>query len=380
MLAMKLRLAGLALLAASAAAQPVPLSSARAVPTETQLVSTALDLADAVNAWDAKGVDTLMDEDAFIDRILSQTALDSALRAITHEEMAHAFSLGTQLISEIGETGDYAFLQLAERDGETRARFRLRGDNDMINYHEIAVCLDERSQARICDLYSFQTGEDLSLTMGRTLGSLLTPDGSIAGDASERMMSFTTAIRQGDYRQAYELYPTLVLPNESRKAFALMYIRASSMIGLAEYRKALDHFASLFGPDPTTDLIQLDRLFLEEDFDGLLGAVARLDEAVGGDPYLDVFRVSAHSGRGDLASALKAATRLVDAFPNWDGGFDRRIGVALELADHALVLQDLETLEGQFGWVFEEDLIRKNWPGFAASPQFEIWRQQQAKL
>jgi len=381
---MKLVLAwvcGLAL-AAGASAQAPSLLLASSSPTrgETaltheQLVKAAVAFEEAINSHDIQAADAMVDGASLFRRATDGVTFDPEVLASAEDGFLDRYSMGKTIIESLGPSGDYAFLDIVEREGELRARFRLVGPGDAVNYHDMAFRADSTSQVRVVDTYPFMTGEDLSQTLRRTFVPLLTPDGDATGEGA-RMMEFILTYKEGDYRRAYDMYPTLTVTDDNRKMLSITYVLTSSKLGIAEYEKALDHFTSLYGADPTLDLIQIDRYYLDGNFEGALAAVNRINVSVGGDPYLDTYRITAYVGLGDLEAALNAAARLIDAYPNWDGGRTRRIDIALSLEDHDLVLQDMRVLETDFGWEFDATLIRKNWPTFASAPQFEMWRQR----
>ncbi|GAB5535779.1 MAG: hypothetical protein Rubg2KO_20280 [Rubricoccaceae bacterium] len=369
-------LLGLAM-SATVTAQTSPDSDNR-TPTRAQIETAAITLQNAVNYLDVDWVDTQVDGDALFDRAAEGMGYSEEMLTSARLGFIERLSLGATLTRNLGMTGDYTYLSTVERDGELRARFRLVTDGEAVNYHDVLFEADAQGEVQLVDLYAFTSGEDISQTMQRALVTFMSPDGSAPMEAV-LIMEYLGAFQEGDYARVAEMYPALPTTEESRKMLAVTFVLASSNLTDAAYTKALDHFSSLYKSDPSLDLLLIDRYYLDADYAGALAALDRLDAAVDGDPYLDVYRITAYFGQGELDKARSAVDRLVEAFPNWEGSFSRRIDIALEQEDHTLVLRDMTVLEEDFGWEFDAVLIQKNWPEFASSPQFKTWTQRMDK-
>jgi tetratricopeptide (TPR) repeat protein len=106
------------------------------------------------------------------------------------------------------------------------------------------------------------------------------------------------------------------LPELLRKERCVLRLRARAALllddqvdeALREYRAAPD--------EPGVDLVALYYYLQKQRYEDLLSCVDRLDQAIGGDPRLDVFRMITYLARGDMASAKKCAQNAAAADPD----------------------------------------------------------------
>ena len=84
-----------------------------------------------------------------------------------------------------------------------------------------------------------------------------------------------------------------------------------------QFDDAIRAYRAAFPADPGIDVNLLDYYTLRRQFDDLLSCSDRLDQAVGGDPLLDGYRMSVYLQKGDLATAKKCAQNAAAANPEW---------------------------------------------------------------
>ena len=120
----------------------------------------------------------------------------------------------------------------------------------------------------------------------------------------------------GQVKEALEVYKTFpdVLKDHPQIVHEYLVARCSSCRGLRMMRSATDR--AKCPNDPGVDLILMNHYVLGRRADDVLACIDRLDNAVGGDPYLDADRASAYVLKGDLAAAKKYAQKAAAAEPD----------------------------------------------------------------
>lgn len=336
-----------------------------------------------VTDLDGEGLTDLYDADAFLERVVEGLDLDPDFRSGFLREARHAASFPHAVLDAVAEGGTYQFLRLVDRDGEARARFRLVAAGGGLNYHDVLFTDAGDGPVRVVDAYNYLGGEDVSQTVRRVLAGSMGADGG-TGPQDERarqVAAFASAAERRDYAAMVRTYPRIEVHEADHKPLLVLYLLAAAETSDAAYGKALDLFQHAFTGDPTADLVLMERHYLRGDLDAVLAALDRVDAAVGGDPYLDTFRVPVHLGAGRTAEAERAADRLLETLPDLVDGLFLRLDVALAQEDFAAATDLMLRLRREFEVEFyPEDLKREPlWEGFVASPQYKVWSRARAE-
>ncbi len=367
--------AALCLLAAAASAQDAavrqPAEAATAPPGD--LAEDARLFAAAVQTGDPEAAAALFDAEGYFERALAD--LDPAYAEGVRRGAEGAVSFPEQVAAEVAAGGSYAFLRLAERGGEPRARFRFVDAGGGLNYHDVLLVRGADGVGRFRDVYTFTGGEDLSRSVRRLLGGYTGASGGPPGPRGLRIAELTAAAQRGDHWTVVETYPRIEPRDEDAKPLLVLYLTAAAAVSPADYTKALELFQRDFAGDPTADLVLIDRHYLRGDFDGVLAAVDRLDAGVGGDPYLDLYRARAHLDAGRLDEAQAAADQLAASLPDVADVLFLRLDVAVVRGDYAAVTALMLRLEREFAFEFAPEVLKRDplWAGFVASPQYKVW-------
>ena len=245
------------------------------------------------------------DGDTFLDRANEGRQIGAMLMGELRRQFRQNPDFLDEIVNDLRSGGHYRFLRVVERDGALRARFRLLSSNGGINYHDLLLSPDATGEGQIVDLYVFLTAEDLSSTIGRLMDVLAAEEAY-----SPRTEAYTTFIdhyNAGQFREAWGAYPDEYIDAENKKAMMLMRVMIGMNVGDREYYQALQAFADAFPGDPSLSLLQIDVHHNSGDFEALLETVNRLEESVGEDPYLNMYRGIAH----DELDAPKVALQHV---------------------------------------------------------------------
>ena len=96
---------------------------------------------------------------------------------------------------------------------------------------------------------------------------------------------------------------------------AAQKLQAGKPIGNA-YRRAVEAFQTTFPKADNLPLLLMDYHFLKQDYPKTAKAVDQLDQQVGGDPYLNLFRANIAIGQNDAEAARGFVETLIKALPD----------------------------------------------------------------
>ncbi len=209
----------------------------------------------------------------------------------------------------LGEAGHLKLLKVRDESGGPRALYRIVGD-DGLDYHDAVLNVDDTGRIVIVDLYVFAAGEMMSQTLRRQLMEQLGSDRSVAPAA-----------------------PGAV----------------------------------------SADLTGLDRLIRARNWAGAKGAVNRIEEAVGDDPYLDTLRAYFLCEQGSFVRAAVTAERSISGEPMLEEARLVRLRVALAQRDYAVVAHCLTVLERDFDWNLDTIADAPAYARFVRSPSCKLW-------
>lgn len=287
-----------------------------------------------------------------------------------------------QVASEAeGVEKGYELVRLHEVEGQPRALFRLAGDG--VNYHDY-VLARRGDEIVAIDLYIYSMGERFSQTLRRLalpmtkqlqrswLSRLMSSDRAIL-DNYKLVAEYNELVRLGKAHEAMAIYDRLPASLQSTKAVLINRYHAALLIDEETVIEATESFEAAHPGDPALLLLSIDALLYQGRFNETLEAVDKLDAAVGGDWYLNLFRVSVELTRGDLAEAARYCRLLVAGDPDHVEHRWMLLGVLLQGDDHAATYEALATMEARSG--FEGGDLRESpeYAGFVASPQGQRW-------
>jgi tetratricopeptide (TPR) repeat protein len=192
-----------------------------------------------------------------------------------------------------------------------------------VNYHEVLLAKQSTGPIRGQDIYLYLTGEFMSETLRRLyiaaaanesrgfLARLTGRESTYAKHLSQ-IQQMNSAIAQGHFRQALQVYEQLPDELKNDKTFLLLRLRAAQTLGDAEYQSAIDALHQLYPDDRSADLLSIDGHVMRKNYAKALDAIDRVDKAVGGDPYLEVVRANTYLKAGDLRSAQQCAGKAIE--------------------------------------------------------------------
>ncbi len=282
-------------------------------------------------------------------------------------------NLGRQLWDEIKGEGHFGFVRLRKSaDGSCWALFRLFS-GQRITYDEFDLCRGEDGAVKIQDVHLYAVGQTLSDTLGGMDSRMTNPN-----DAQD-LPKFAQLVKSGQHKEAMELYKTL--PPSLQKEKVVMLFKTMALADAEDdvYLKAMDEYRTAFPNDPAGDLISIDWFYLKKRYAECLQCIDRLDQTVGGAPFLDSYRANLAVAQGDIEKGKGLFQRVVKALPDVAKPYWTLVEIALLQKDYKEVAQLLTAIERDLK-VKTADLMENTiYAGFVASPEYQEWMKSRVK-
>jgi hypothetical protein len=293
-----------------------------------------------------------------------------------------ADGFGGAIVRELQAGGSYQFLRLKEIDGQKSALFRLIGSSG-VNYHEFPLAkVDGRVMAT--DIYVFLSGERLSETLRRSALPLaqeasktwlekLTTTESEYVKHYDRYSTMNDAIRAGRFADALGIYASLPPALRQDKSVLMSRYRAAASVGDQELVEVIEDFRRFHPEDVCLDFLLIDYYIAKKDVDQALASIGRLDDAVGGDPFLDSLRAEVIYSNGQAAEAIALAEKAISGAPELINVYLVMAGLAIKEKDHARTLATLKQIEEKFNFQFNDLSQVPDYADFVRSEQGREW-------
>jgi tetratricopeptide (TPR) repeat protein len=189
--------------------------------------------------------------------------------------------------------------------------------------------------------------------------------------------AMTAAVQNGQPQRAIAIYRKLPLSLQKDKSLLLIRYRAAAELQDDEYTKAMDDFRKYHPDDPCIDIICVDAHFQDGEFDEALACVDRLDEAVGGDPYLELIRANVCIQDEDYDGARKLAHKALEAEEDLIDAQWCLITISLAEKDFDETSRLLTKLAEEFGMEFDDLTQVPEYAEYVKSPQYRQWLESQ---
>jgi tetratricopeptide (TPR) repeat protein len=346
---------------APAAREIVPPSAdeARAVAT---LVASAL-----VPCSRAK-LETLVDRELLVARAIAGQRIPAAVARQTRDGFLDPFCESLQSMTRADVVG------VRLDAGSPTPVIRLLTGEERYEYLELV--LDHHDGVvRVADFFFYTRGEHSSSAMGSVTQQLIADTKLLR--SAEDVRAIQSHLVTGRYPEAYAIAQRL--PPAVREIKQVQLLEVHVVGGLeddAAYAEAIEHYAKRYPNDPALDVLQIDIAWVRERYDDVIAGVDRLDRRVGGDPYLDSLRASAHAYAGRHDEAVKLAKRATTALPELVDVWRTQLVAQVAAGHHRGALETLSTLQQQFGLLLDEPALRAD-PRYAAladTPAYATWK------
>lgn len=359
-------------------------------PTETQAAEFGHRIEVAFPRDAGIALEEAVDPEALFARAVGDATLSDSIREEIHSAFDEVPLGGMALLSPARLPRGCKHLRVRVVDGEARPLFRCVGD-DGISYIELVLRTDARGSTRVVDVYNCGSGELFSETIRRAMvpgaeGLRLlnelkapTPGDLVLGIDGDPIAVMARLRSEGKAREALEHFDKNADRLKEIRAAHVVRIAAAGAVGDEELRKAVAEARAAFAKDASVELLAAGGFLARKQSDLAIEALDRLDEAIGGDPSLDVLRSIAHEDAGRVAEARTCAARVTEQEPSLDDGWWTRAGIALRQHDFKDVVLCLEGGEKHLDWEGDELSSEPGFDEFVKSEEYRAWMEKQEK-
>jgi len=297
-------------------------------------------------------------------------------------------SLFAVIAEQVQQGAGYSMLHVHEVDGEQRVMFRLLPLGGGVNYHDFVVVRRPSGKVVAVDVYLMSSGEMFSQTMRRTFLPVVqeTTKGVVArltGEENdfiqnlEKFESMAIDARTGNHERALATYNSLPDSLKQEKTFMLLRLIAATSAGETEYLAALADFQSRFPDDPCLELMSIDKFIYKKEYDKALAAIERLNQSVGGDPYLKLLSAGIYVEKGDMKNARDLAEQATVEEPTLIDAYWTLISISLHEKKFGDTVAHLNTVVERFQLELGDLTKIPEYAEFVQSPEYAEWMKAQ---
>jgi tetratricopeptide (TPR) repeat protein len=264
---------------------------------------------------------------------------------------------------------------------------RVSGDFGL-NYLSFSMETREDS-VKIVDIYPFVSGEYVSESMNKTIKIILKETNrsvfnnlleALSGKEKEFTENLPNIVKirnlnyEGKHQEARELYESLPESVQNHKYFILTMTNAAADLDDSFYLDLIERYLKYYPDDPSFPLVAIDGYLLRGNIQKAQEMIDELDDAIGGDPYLDIFRGNVARIGGNDEQASKYFKKAILKNMYWEEAYWSLIEIYLEEEDYTSVIQYLDRLKFVFGYIFEEENFNAEpYLAFSQSEEFANW-------
>ena len=357
---------------------------------EKECTELALAVQKEMAAGSADALNGAIDADAMIERISRNVDAPDAFKKAFVRSAASSLKFGQQVLTAMEGGGTYSFLRLKTDGGATRALFRLLPAAGGLNYHELVI---ERrdGKLRIVDILIYITGDLLTDTVRRMYvkGAAEVNKGLLdkLGGSDQLLVKYGhllekmgAQVREGKPKEALTSWG--LMPEELQKEKLVMTLRvmAAGQIDDEEvYLRAIDAFQKAYPRDTAVDLIAFDGYFLRKKWEETFKTVDRLDQRLGGDPFLEVLRGNVWGAQEKWDNALECFLRGAKAEPSLVVAHWSVAGAALKVKNWKEVSRTLLILERDLKIEMTDLTEAEDYAEFIKTPEYREWMKARLK-
>jgi hypothetical protein len=373
-------------------ARPTPRStSAKSAPVSLKECERfGLSLEECARTRDVKQFEASVDWDQLfasaVNGIPAQDKVRRTFKDASTADLRGAKGLATSICNAVTVGGSFRFLRAREENGSARALFRwTHADGGGFDYVEftladdgnggsmavdIDVCGDGGSVAQKLRRYFLSLSSDASKNLADKLRG---NDRAYVQHKSE-VESLQDCFARGENKKALELFAAL--PPELKKESGLLHLRldAARAVSNEEFQSALEEARTLRPNDPTLELVAFDHFQLTRRADDAMNSLQRLDEAIGGDPYIDWLRANLWRVQGDAKQAREACVRALAKDPKLVDAHWTLLALSVEEPNYDATLAELKRMDATFDIDWSDLPKTPAYAEFVKSPQWAEWK------
>jgi hypothetical protein len=351
---------------------------------------------DTAKTCDAKRIDAMLREDELAMRVLNSLNLPPRDREFQLRVIGELREGSGKAFARLIQSGfRLSFVGIRVKQKVRHVLFRVSGQAPgavemRLSYFEVRLARHADGQVAGDDVYQLVQGESTAQFLRRsflqsTTGTSLSKEERVLRENIKRVTPIMMALKAGDRREAYEIFAKLPPEVQKLKTVTLIGIGAARDVGPDAYIQAIEMFRTEYPNDPAVDLLSIDYFLLRKDYVRTLECVDRIDKAIGGDPYLAIYRSQCFVGMGRMVDSRKALEDASGQEPKTEEVTQTRVvALALSEKNHADALTWLKKAVEEFNTPSDDEILRRDsrFEEFLSTPQyreFQAWLKSRAK-
>jgi tetratricopeptide (TPR) repeat protein len=298
-------------------------------PSAAEAKTFADEFIGAVSASDVPRASAMVDWDVLLARATAGTSAPARFHAgfiKGAKGTAASSSYARQLSATVAQGAKISLLRVRGDEGGRSALIRILQPNGGVTYNELLLAKNDAGKVHAADVYTYATGEYMSDTLKRmykfavasqpTFMERLQKKKNPVVQNARLYQEMSTLVTSGQHQQAVALFKRMPPELRKEKSVLVAYVTAAGNLeDDNQYELAIDELRKAYPNDSGIDLMLIDGFILKERYDDTLAAIDRLDNDLGGDPYLDILRANVNTLKGDDSARDRFARRAVEREP-----------------------------------------------------------------
>ncbi|MEX0275311.1 MAG: tetratricopeptide repeat protein [Flavobacteriaceae bacterium] len=260
-------------------------------------------------------------------------------------------NVGNQIVKEVENGGFYDLISLRYDVLEKTYHllFRLYSETSGLNYHDYQLVYRNEGEFKVLDVYTYTTGENLSrtinniylLSLPKTIVDKFLSFGKMASHI--KLGRASQMIQKGNYKGAHMLLESLNGSLNDQKIFHVLNIQCSQFLNEETHLKALEGLRKHFPHDHSTNLMLIDYYILQNDSDGALTCIHRLEKSTQ-DNFLDYIRGNVYVSANQFNRALPYYLKTVENYPLYVNARLNIIACQVQIGDFHKAITEIDTM------------------------------------
>ena len=281
-------------------------------------------------------------------------------------------------------------IRVREADGAHVALIRFYGSETELIYQEITIARGTRNQPAIVDAMALAVGEPTTATMrrfflaalasdSRGLLQRLTKQDNVLIKNLGMIQEYNRAQKQQDLLTVVNTYDAFPSELQRIKIFAVAAITAAvELDDTKRYERLMSQYRQWYPDDPSLNLLLIDFYAVKNMPKEMLATIDRLDEAVGGDPFLNLLRAQVSLGEENWKEARELATKVIEQVPDAEYSYWTVFDAAFAERDFDMAVEMLKVLHDKFRVDVRNLEKGKDYKALTESKPYRAWIEQQS--
>lgn len=357
--------------------------------TDEQCQTFAKELVELIYAGKASQAQDLVDSNAILDVAfagLEQSERDRALQRVFRDAYLNGIKQanGFETLSKLVQNGaSVKFLNIRREKSDIVIILRVLIEPNGFDYHRFTLARRPEG-VRIVDGFVMRQGEPTSAHIRRIflqgmaadnqrIAENLAPDKSPSLQTMQQIKLMTGDMATGRYQEYLDKYDKL--PEEFKSDMTLLAMRVDSAKRISNdlFLQVVSDVRRRKPDNPAIDIMCLDALVAQKDFDEAHACLDRIDRSIGSDPFLLVLHADYFFQAGDRKSAKATAVKALAADSSLIGAHWLLVHISLQEKDFATTCRVLERLETDHKIALASFLTQDIYAEFIKSQEYKAW-------